>query len=1774
MTSQKARVPPEVFDREERVRRFGVDCGDELLWEDGTWTPGGEFVKTLVLKNVGNETIKIKYRPPETSFFSMDFPEVIALSPGMSFPVQVIFRPVRIEPYDDYIEFVIRNKKLKWTFYIPVKARLSNVSISVPEMLDFGFCPISETSVRSFEVRNTGQVTVEYEWEMQPPFQIEPSKGTIEDVQTFETTYAPIDASVVVSKALLHVSGLETSPVVFKLSGIGKYPHVSLSETRVDFGEVLPGASTDKEIMLRNQSFVPAKFSIRRVENDLPPVFDVRPGTGVVEPGQMTPLRVRYQPTALGQFSCDSYLIETPGGNVAQLDLVGLCVGPEVSAGETRVVQFGECVMKAGPSSAPTRALHLRNNAEKPVRYHFFADPHSEFEFVDPAIGEIPAKLEKAITVRFRASRPGNYYRRLFCVLQDQLPLYFDLLGTCYDDSIEGRSNRPQPLLARHIVAHRERELLGLERETPEHLLEVEHDRALRGETERASHANVFPEDDVSVACSGGISKGQLEVCEQLFKRPTQASNVVVLDADELDFGGSSSLRANADKRVLRVTNYHHAKITCGWTVNWPSQPQGADETGSKDAVQAPFAIFPDTQDISPGRTVEFRVHFRPNVDNAYFFATATAYAHLKSNRTFRLVKDKAFIPPWFLSVRLLGHTFQPGVEHFLPKVRFIAPERTDLGSETGSQVSSSKHAFDTTEAKGEYWHPIQFPVCHLGESALQTIVIENNGDTPVRFEFSNDPSECFDVMPRSGQIERGAFQIVALKCTPASVGERKFQLKCRLNGAASNTHTLALSSFCAVPTIQVAEAQDISGTDGASLEALFIKPTCLGLRSQRQVSVRNRSRVPLEFEWRVPKRFRSVLSVEPSRGLLRGNERTLVTWDFAPRALRAYEMDCVLFSRSIWPRPGIATESRSILSIHGSGSTSCVAFTEMQVDLGTVLAQASSIRDIGITNHADCEVAVKFDILGDRADYLAVSPNSLTVPARATLPVRLSFTPQKCGNFDFKVVCTCLDQGKDSGSGATCAASGAAADPSVVFEDARATASPAALWKQLDLGRLNTILSSPVTDEEVEFAQCATVPGMGRSRKDELREQLDTVCFRFTPAPHMSPTEHIHLQLRNYGKLPAEFSVQFPNDADIDIEPWADSRDPCEAEMRQAFLLDQRVFEIVPRSALLGPGEAVTVRVSYRHHVAEYEGLHRLEVLFGLTHGKQVRVKLEGQTLSGATPFAFPVARRCELSRTPIGLRDPLVQFVEIRNMGAVDARYTVDAAPLQQLLQANYGFPVLKCLTLTGTISGAGGTARLEFIFAPLEDKVYKCKLPITVESALPQDAGEASIIEIELEARGFHPDHPETECAIEPKGASSPEQQALALPGQLASTSLDVLDFGALSVSTQTTRVVFLRNHTANNIFFIWDELHPLVTSGVASMVPHRGEIAPGEFCICKLTVSASDEAKPSVLDTDFACLITSSRDVPSRESGAVTRLGTSDPLGTSFRSESRASSVRRDTRKKRQPVDHESVVGRSTAARDLRMKALGRAPPSDHALILDDDLDGLPADSSLADVRKGTAMQSPRSPGGPMSSQRIYVRIRGKIYSERDATTQGISSHLYMPPLPSNLAPQSMLGAEETSRPSTRQSTYSLSSSSSSSSCGRSRGTLSSEATRAQLPIAPEMAQANLRSAAFHPSVQAAIEAQHEALPPRFVDMLAAEGLRAKDTPVHALGTQQDALERRRIDALLKPECQELTHVVLESTLVNLIEEASRGEISLIAHKTMLFREESSEAVSPQ
>jgi cilia- and flagella-associated protein 65 len=78
------------------ARQFGIDCGGVRFY-GGTWTPGGEYIRQILVKNVTTSTVRLRYALPRTKFFYMAFPNDLVLAAGNNVVLEVRFRPIRYE---------------------------------------------------------------------------------------------------------------------------------------------------------------------------------------------------------------------------------------------------------------------------------------------------------------------------------------------------------------------------------------------------------------------------------------------------------------------------------------------------------------------------------------------------------------------------------------------------------------------------------------------------------------------------------------------------------------------------------------------------------------------------------------------------------------------------------------------------------------------------------------------------------------------------------------------------------------------------------------------------------------------------------------------------------------------------------------------------------------------------------------------------------------------------------------------------------------------------------------------------------------------------------------------------------------------------------------------------------------------------------------------------------------------------------------------------------------------------------------------------------------------------------------------------------------------------------------------------------------------------------------------------------------------------------------------------------------------------------------------
>ncbi|CAM9254296.1 unnamed protein product, partial [Discosporangium mesarthrocarpum] len=733
-----------IVSRKDRVQICGIECvgpfGDGILFKGGEWSPGGEYVQRLRVKNVSNKLKKLKYRLPTTKYFSLSYPEVIVLSPGTTQELDVVFRPIESEVYNDVIFFKMLDGPNAGGFNVPVRALLPTLQVSIPSGMDLGYCQADDTSSRVFYVKNTGEVPAPFAWEVPQPFSISPSTGVAAVGESIPITCSlkPADASVFVGVAVIKVgegvNAIKPAPLLeMKVSAIGKYCHVAASEDKLDFGKVVVGCTGDsvrKEFSLTNHSVVPASFKIVRVDRDRDSTFTLHPSKAVIPPEDEVVVSAVFDASAAGTFSAEQYEVVTIGGNKVRLTLQGWAVGPRVTLekkedpfaqgqGVSDSVNFRD--VQVGHMT--TRVVYLYNQSEVPARFCFAVEGESSIFKFSQTRGVIPScgtdnPGEVQITITFTPEAPSNYYRRIFCLIENQHPLPMDLLGTGYINAKgEVKEQRPAPLRHAHVQAFKNRSNADLGRCSPEQLDKILATQGMSDLFASIGPQGTLPLKRATVARpltrSGEATRVQTAAASEFFIDHTDLSqNEIVVDQSVVDFGyvGGSA------QKTVNITNTTNTKVHVLWNLG-PSEED--------------FGVSPKEMDIPPRSSMPFRVVLSPSQGNCYFFRELEAFIFPKNQRTFRLVKDATLQPPWCLCFRAAGHTF------------------------TGEQYLA-KAAMSTNHAGQR----LTFPACHFGDTVYQTIRLTNLGNIPVYFSFQPDPFGVFYVKPEVGLIPAGDFQV------------------------------------------------------------------------------------------------------------------------------------------------------------------------------------------------------------------------------------------------------------------------------------------------------------------------------------------------------------------------------------------------------------------------------------------------------------------------------------------------------------------------------------------------------------------------------------------------------------------------------------------------------------------------------------------------------------------------------------------------------------------------------------------------------------------------------------------------------------------------------------------------------------------------------------------------------------------------------------------------------------------------------------------------------
>ncbi|XP_028847047.1 cilia- and flagella-associated protein 65 isoform X2 [Denticeps clupeoides] len=1402
--------PPQVRGRS---RFLGVETWAELVWE--SWELGREFTKTLTLKNVHCKLQKLHFRPPASRAFTTLSPQTITLSPGTSFGLPVTFRPLDLCEHHDSIEFQSR----QGSFTVSLRASVPQHALQLPEEVSLPICAVQGTTQTSFTFRNASTMETGFHWEVGAPFRLSPESGVLEPgaESRVNVSFRPQEARPYQEEASCVFGDGGTNRCAVLLRGISKYPHLQINAAPTDqgssllpFDEVPVGGTKEKFFHLQNVSSVFKTLLFIRRKSDIVTLFDLwfgvvlcqvsasfrlswlrRPALmervfgcelreGLVSPGSSVRVPVSFAPVAVDTCSVDYLSLSCPGAPGRRLlKLTGSGCGPAVSLGAS-VVDFG----RVDEGQGAERSVRLTNSGTAEAHYQFDVgtDGHSVF-VLDRPCGTVPAHGSTALRLHFRPRHPVTHHRRVACVLLHQDPLFLDLIGTCHSEHL-----KPAALAPRHLRVYQLHLRRGLTCYPPNILGAMLAKNKLRRDEDGAL---ALPEGFDEDSAAADMSRME-EYFQQMAGEDVPSStrcHVTAAPSELLFYQGPAS-------QSVTVTNHTKGRVCLLWT----SEPK------------SPFSVSPSSGELGPLKTTAFRVTYCPPEANGFHAAQLECFALYTILRDHRQTGDSVLSPPWCVTVRVSGHSFQPGREHFVPRYRLLQPH-------------------------------VVFPAVPL--VSYRTVLLQNTGDLPLLFRL--DPQQCplVTVLPASGLVLPGSHQVLTLRSTPSETRSSSLTLTLtlQLNGSTKHTQDLTVVSVAERPRVCVEG-------DGC----VVFKPTGVGSSSRRCIGLRNMSRFPLNFHWRVCGPDKNVLSVEPSSGTLHPNDTMVQTWVFCPGEEMEYNMKPRL---SFWPAQSPDWKrSRLSLKAVGVASKGSIQTDTSTVHLGVLLVGSCKSFEIPVLNKDACSVSFSLTVeqslmdpdlprKGDQEPLvLDLDPSSGTIPAQSCMMVRGTVKPAGRADYCWTVRYQILSS---SGSApgewqVLCQVRGQGVFPTLEVTDARSGGSverlsKMTLWSLFSLDALNAHLRQDPAPCELTNG----VPPRFRLRRCPSAFTSAILDFNFSAAPLGSGPSFVFLMFQNTGSLPVE-SFLFPEDQEIELEYWAESGEFTSTELHQLKMQDQQLFSVSPGSGRLQPDQQRAVQLTYRH---DFTGTHRLPVQLKLSHGREILLNFEGVTVDRDMLYLHYASSSHTFAPVPIGGFNPPKQVYELYNGGALPLTYHVDTGPLEQLTAENFGHPVLTCLNPHGEVE-PGHAALMEWLFSPLEAKTYSVDVPISVL--------EGDTMLVRFEGCGMDIRDQERPVPIQPGPISMPCTQRVPLPGQVVFLSEDRVCLGDIPVCSCSTRILFITNVSmADRVLFTWT-----VADEAVRIVPERGCLAAGQSALLVLSLCAS--GRPSFYQLDLICEVT--------------------------------------------------------------------------------------------------------------------------------------------------------------------------------------------------------------------------------------------------------------------------------------------------------------------------
>ncbi len=1425
----------------------------------------------------------------------------------------------------------------------------SSILSSIPERIDFDFITIKTETVKHIYLDNISDKDILFNIENAEGFIFEPSNGIISKKKKLDIKIKimPNLANVLVSNARIILE--QKYYKIIKLSFVSKYPYLHINKSSIEFGLVQIGKTAEEELIISNLESVPAHFTIERKSTQpgkQPCIFFISNLAGDIPPKSNYLLKILYKPLFPSTNSHEVFCLSTKGGNKIIFSCKGSCKSLKTWVG-TKCVNFNTVPLGGqmrklfriyNDSDLPTEFQIYHDNSgafsfditegiipgKSNIRINATFKPYETIIYYQRVFCIIKNHMLFSIDL-FGSCHNLLTKTPLIDFSQIEMFRYKELKGVFFNNKNSNKKNK----LETFDKLNKTFSINSIDSDNLEDVKKLNEINSHQPQLHKEMFWEVFSPTrlisfetdliDFNYMQVGSVSEPYILKVNNnsnedmkvkfIFEKPINLSNLIqtinIFHSENTVFFTQPEeqiipKQSSADFKVYFKPNqkeyYFYENLPCQATII-----NQMNELGTINQKNKLLDINRNKLSNFGKKLINKKSGIKPMVfsqtKKSGLFQSHTVFGNSNESKTFEglafapnggkgTFRIKSNVEPPITSyVSLVGHSFPPGTQIFMPMFEF----------------SPKKEIF--------------FPPTSINQSLYQTLKIENKNDTPLFYKINPDPQNIFRVHNKYGLIASKSFHLICLEFSPKDTTVYRFPLHIIFNHDSTNTKTIMLNGLCTDPVIEIEGIKD----------EIYFPPCYVGITTKRNIIIKNLSPIKIKVIIKIDNMVNGLLEVDEDNFEMDLNSIKNVELGLTPNkteeisahilitAERIYdpsnESIGIYNPESVETRKNLLTFDKRIFSreinVLGRGSDGELSIKPDKLEFGTVKVGFHKKLFFSIYNPTITNFYIK--IVPDYSGNISLpddkenkdpnkNRNDINIDFAEGLlnsfckkDINIQFEPKTRVNLSFKINIYAtntadakkklktkkessveiknevnndeeLDVDDDIYETVTqkeelkCSLEvNAKGDyPLIKIVDLRNNIiSPSKLWKNFNVDLANEELQKKLTEEEMDYSNAKS-----DKKISDVTQKLKIIQFNFgtkfiSKNKQESQNEDVFLTLKNEGGVLSEFYFKFPDDINIKREIWMDPVEPTSSDKVEYHVLKEHIFTIEPRKSKLDPGETCNIRIRYS---IKEKGVHRLRVLFQVVNGKPLIFELYGETLSdksGILSLPKNVLNFCEV---PIGYMNYISSPFELRNISTLKVKYMIDKSEITKYNEFNKGFEIFKIDNYEGTI-GSGETKYLIVHFRPLADIEYKLELTLYYTDEINTSQKKITII-----GKGYHP------LKVQIPPYKNPFEK---MPNSLickyynnqmiqkCGVSLEDLDFGVINKSKNKTFILY--NYSNDNSFnFDFNEPGFLIKDDL-QIQPSKGVIEPGKHKIIKCILTP-DERTNSNYEGDILVRIT--------------------------------------------------------------------------------------------------------------------------------------------------------------------------------------------------------------------------------------------------------------------------------------------------------------------------